>query len=31
MRVDKQKNIAKVAKTLLENPLQTEREVAEKI
>lgn len=29
MRVDKQKNIAKVAKELLTNPLQTEREVAE--
>lgn len=29
MRVDKAKNIAKVAKTLLENPLQTEREIAE--
>ena len=31
MRVDKAKNIAKVAKTLLENPLQTEREIAEDI
>lgn len=29
MRIDKAKNIAKVAKTLLENPLQTEREIAE--
>lgn len=28
MRVDKAKNIAKVAKTLLENPLQSVREVA---
>lgn len=31
MRVDKAKNIAKVAKTLLENPLQTENEIAEKL
>ena len=28
MRVDKAKNISKVAKELLENPLQTERELA---
>lgn len=31
MRADKATNIAKVAKTLLENPLQTEREIAEKV
>lgn len=31
MRSDKKKNIAKVAKSLLENPLQTEREVADSI
>jgi hypothetical protein len=31
MRTDKAKNIAKVAKTLLENPLQTEREIADGI
>ena len=30
MRVDKQKNIAKVAKVILENPLLTRDEVAEK-
>lgn len=29
MRTDKAKNIAKVAKALLENPLQTEREIAD--
>lgn len=31
MRSDKKKNIAKVAKSLVENPLQTEREVAESL
>lgn len=31
MRADKAKNIAKVAKELLQNPLQTERQVAENL
>lgn len=30
MRVDKKKNVSKISKELLKNPLQTERELAEK-
>jgi hypothetical protein len=30
MRVDKRKNVEKIAKEVLKNPLQTQREIAKK-
>ena len=31
MRVDKRKNVEKVAKAMIENPRATEREIAKKV